>query len=116
MNALLDQLSIQQAIFVGLSMGSYILFAFYRKYAARVKGVILADTRAQADTGEGKDGRLHMAQIAYMQGPSAHKLERIRVRQEAVFILKQRKVQVTRCKDEVKLTRHSSESAWQLLE
>ena len=27
-NALLDQLSIQQAIFVGLSMGGYILFAF----------------------------------------------------------------------------------------
>ena len=70
-NALLDQLSIQQAIFVGLSMGGYILFAFYRKYAARVKGVILADTRAQADTAEGKDGRFHMAQIAYTQGPAA---------------------------------------------
>jgi len=70
-NALLNQLSIQQAIFVGLSMGGYILFAFYRKYAARVKGVILADTRAQADTAEGKDGRFHMAQIAYTQGPAA---------------------------------------------
>ena len=70
-NTLLDQLSIQQAIFVGLSMGGYILFAFYRKYAARVKGVILADTRAQADTAEGKDGRFHMAQIAYTQGPAA---------------------------------------------
>jgi 3-oxoadipate enol-lactonase len=70
-NALLDQLSIQQAIFVGLSMGGYILFAFYRKYAARVKGLILADTRAQADTAEGKDGRFQMAQTAYKKGPSA---------------------------------------------
>ena len=70
-NALLHQLSIQQAIFVGLSMGGYILFAFYRKYAARVKGLILADTKAQADTVEGKNGRFHMAQIAYTQGPSA---------------------------------------------
>ena len=34
--ALLDHLAIQQAVFVGLSMGGYILFAFYRKYAARV--------------------------------------------------------------------------------
>lgn len=70
-NALLDQLSIQQAIFVGLSMGGYILFAFYRKYAARVKGLVLADTRAQPDTAEGKDGRFQMAQTAYKKGPFA---------------------------------------------
>jgi 3-oxoadipate enol-lactonase len=70
-NALLDQLSIQQALFVGLSMGGYILFAFYRKYAASVKGLILADTKAQADTVEGKEGRFQMAQTAYTQGPSA---------------------------------------------
>ena len=71
MCALLDQLSIQQAVFVGLSMGGYILFAFYRKYAARVKGLILADTKAQADTEEGKNGRFQLAQIAYKKGPSA---------------------------------------------
>jgi pimeloyl-ACP methyl ester carboxylesterase len=70
-NALLDQLAIQQAIFAGLSMGGYILFAFYRKYAVRVKGLILADTRAQADTAEGKDGRFQMAQTAYKKGPTA---------------------------------------------
>ncbi|ULA64500.1 MAG: Putative 3-oxoadipate enol-lactonase [Nitrospira sp.] len=69
--ALLDHLSIQQALFVGLSMGGYILLAFYRKHADRVKGMVLADTRAQADTAEGKAGRFQMAQIAYKQGPSA---------------------------------------------
>jgi 3-oxoadipate enol-lactonase len=69
--ALLDQLAIQQAVFVGLSMGGYVLFAFYRRYAARVKGLILADTKAQADTTEGKDGRFQMAQTAYTKGPSA---------------------------------------------
>lgn len=67
---LLDHLSIQQAVFVGLSMGGYILFAFYRKYAQRVKGLVLADTRAQADTDEGKRARFEMAQIAYKQGPA----------------------------------------------
>ncbi len=70
-NALLNHLSIPQAVFAGLSMGGYILFAFYRKYAARVKGLILADTRAQADTAEGKEGRFQMAQIVYKKGPSA---------------------------------------------
>jgi pimeloyl-ACP methyl ester carboxylesterase len=69
--ALLDHLSIAQALFVGLSMGGYILLAFYRRYADRVKGMVLADTRAQADTPEGKVGRFQMAQIAYKQGPSA---------------------------------------------
>jgi len=69
--ALLDQLAVRQALFVGLSMGGYLLFAFYRKYSARVKGMILADTRAQADTDEGKAGRFQMAQTAYKHGPSA---------------------------------------------
>ncbi len=69
--ALLDHLEIQQALFVGLSMGGYILFAFYQRYAARVKGLILADTKAQADTEEGKTGRFQLAQIAYKKGPSA---------------------------------------------
>ena len=69
--SLLDHLKIQRALFVGLSMGGYILFAFYRKYAARVKGLILADTRAQADTVEGIEGRFQMAQIAHKRGPAA---------------------------------------------
>ncbi len=68
---LLDHLSIRQAVFVGLSMGGYILFALYRRYADRVRGLVLANTRAQADTVEGKEGRFQMAQTAYKNGPSA---------------------------------------------
>ncbi|WP_455246024.1 alpha/beta fold hydrolase [Petrachloros mirabilis] len=69
--ALLDQISIPRAVFVGLSMGGYILFALYRKYPERVTGLVLADTRAQADTLEGIQGRFQMAQTAYREGPSA---------------------------------------------
>ena len=69
--ALLDHLSVRQAVLIGLSMGGYILFAFYRKYADCVKGLVLADTRAQADTAEGKNGRFQMAQVAYQKGPAA---------------------------------------------
>jgi pimeloyl-ACP methyl ester carboxylesterase len=68
---LLDHLSIQQAVLAGLSMGGYTLFAFYRKYADRVKGLVLADTRAQADTEEGRAGRFAMAQTAYTKGAGA---------------------------------------------
>lgn len=65
---LLDQLSITQAVFVGLSMGGYTLFACYRKYADRVKALVLADTRAGADSEEGKAGRLAMARTALEKG------------------------------------------------
>ena len=68
---LLDHLAITQAVLVGLSMGGYTLFAFYRKYADRVKGLVLADTRAQPDTEEGRAGRFAMAQTAYTKGAGA---------------------------------------------
>ena len=68
---LLDHLAIQQAVFVGLSMGGYTLFALYRTYADRVKGLVLADTRAQPDTEEGRAGRFAMAQTASRKGAGA---------------------------------------------
>lgn len=68
---LLEHLSIPRAVFVGLSMGGYTLFAFYRKYADRVTGLVLADTRAQEDTEEGRAKRVAMAQTAYKEGPAA---------------------------------------------
>ena len=68
---LLDHLGISQAVFVGLSMGGYILFSIYRHYANRVKGLVLADTRAQADSEEGKAGRRSMAEVAFKDGASA---------------------------------------------
>ena len=68
---LLDHLGIAQAVFVGLSMGGYTLFSIYRHYANRVKAMVLADTRAQADTEEGKAGRQSMAELAFKDGASA---------------------------------------------
>jgi len=68
---LLEHLGISQAVFVGLSMGGYTLFAIYRNYPDRVKAMVLADTRAQADSEEGKAGRRAMAQMAFNDGASA---------------------------------------------
>ncbi len=68
---LLDHLGIAQAVFVGLSMGGYTLFAIYRHYADRVTAMVLADTRAQADSEEGKAGRASMAQVAFSDGVPA---------------------------------------------
>lgn len=71
LHGLLRHLGIAQATFVGLSMGGYTLFAFLRKYPELVTKLVLADTRAQADTDEGKAGRFTMAQVAYREGPPA---------------------------------------------
>jgi 3-oxoadipate enol-lactonase len=57
----LDHEEIQRAPFVGVSIGGYILFEFWRKYRARVEGLVLCNTKAQADTPEARTGRLQAA-------------------------------------------------------
>ena len=69
--ALLDHLAIPQAVLVGLSMGGYVGFSFSRTYGNRLKGLVLADTRAQADSPEGRTGRFNLAQTAYGKGADA---------------------------------------------
>lgn len=66
--ALMDQLEIEQAVIGGLSMGGYVALAFARQYPARVRALVLADTRAQADTEEGKQTRAQQAEKALSEG------------------------------------------------
>ena len=66
--ALMDELEIKRVTLGGLSMGGYIAFAFYRKYFLRVRALILADTRPQADTDEGRRNRLEQAEKILKDG------------------------------------------------
>jgi pimeloyl-ACP methyl ester carboxylesterase len=68
---LMDQLGIEQAVLCGLSMGGYAAFAFLRKYPRRLSGLILADTKPQADTPEAQANRENVAQLAEAQGTGA---------------------------------------------
>lgn len=68
---LMDHLGLGRAVFVGLSMGGYILFALYRKHPDLIKALVLADTRAQPDTPEGRAGRFAMAQTVHREGLEA---------------------------------------------
>lgn len=61
---LLETIGINKAVLAGLSMGGYIAFAFRRLYPTAVRGLLLLDTRAGADSEEGKKGRLALAQRA----------------------------------------------------
>lgn len=67
-SALMDHLEIEQAVIGGLSMGGYVALAFARAFPARVKALVLADTRAQADTEEGKQTRFQQAEKALSEG------------------------------------------------
>lgn len=65
---LLDFLGLQRVVLGGLSMGGYASFAFYRRYRERVAALVLADTRASADTEEGLRGREELAALAEKEG------------------------------------------------
>src|SRR3954468_12575255 len=41
---------IERAIFAGCSIGGYILFEYFSRHRGQFRGLILADTRADADT------------------------------------------------------------------
>lgn len=66
--ALLDHLEISRAVVGGLSMGGYVALAFYKQFPSRVRALVLADTRAQADTEEGKVTRHQQAEKALAEG------------------------------------------------
>ncbi|HJT67063.1 MAG TPA: alpha/beta hydrolase [Pyrinomonadaceae bacterium] len=65
---LLDRLEISRAVVGGLSMGGYVALAFYKQFPSRVRALVLADTRAQADTEEGKQTRFQQAEKALAEG------------------------------------------------
>src|SRR5262249_19710165 len=52
------EVGIQRAVFAGVSIGGYILFEYWRTYRARVRALILCDTKAAADSDEARDKRL----------------------------------------------------------
>jgi pimeloyl-ACP methyl ester carboxylesterase len=75
----LDALGLTEPIvLIGFSMGGYIVWQFVRKYQHRLRALVQCDTRAAADTDEGRALRLKMAdnvgewgaaRVAEMMGP-----------------------------------------------
>ncbi|HMU60372.1 MAG TPA: alpha/beta fold hydrolase [Gemmatimonadales bacterium] len=55
--ALLDAVGVDDVVLVALSMGGYVAFEFLRRHRPRVRALVLADTRAQADSAEGRRAR-----------------------------------------------------------
>ena len=69
--ALLDALGVNEVVLCGLSMGGYVIFEFLRRWRHRVRALILMDTRAEADSAEGRRARDAAAATAREGGAAA---------------------------------------------
>jgi 3-oxoadipate enol-lactonase len=68
---LLRGLGVERAVVAGLSMGGYVAFALWRRHRSLVRGLVLADTRAGADTDEARDKRRALVEVARTRGSGA---------------------------------------------
>lgn len=68
---LLDTLAIPRAVVCGLSMGGYIALALLARHPGRVEGLILADTRAGADSAVQRAARERLIAFVEAQGVAA---------------------------------------------
>lgn len=55
--ALLNTMGVDQVVLCGLSMGGYVVFEMLRRAPERIRGLILVDTRAEADSSEVRRAR-----------------------------------------------------------
>ncbi|WP_371479501.1 alpha/beta fold hydrolase [Kitasatospora sp. NBC_00315] len=60
---LLDAAGIDRAVVGGLSMGGYVALAFARRHPERLAGLLLADTKATADTDAARANRERIATV-----------------------------------------------------
>jgi len=60
-----------RVVVAGLSMGGYVAMAFARRHPDRLAGLVLADTRSEADDEAAKQGRAKMIALANEKGAAA---------------------------------------------
>ncbi len=73
---LLDGLEIKQPVLLGgLSMGGYVALSLVLRYPDRVRGLILSDTRAAADTPEAAQGREDTARDVLRESSARRMIE-----------------------------------------
>jgi len=65
------ELGLTRAAFVGVSIGGYTMFEFLRRYPGRAAALVLANTRAGAETPDGRAARLQIAEKVEREGSAA---------------------------------------------
>jgi 3-oxoadipate enol-lactonase len=67
-SAFMDALEMDRAVIGGLSMGGYATMAMYRLAPERFTGIVLANTKATADSAEGRAAREQMIELVRHKG------------------------------------------------
>jgi 3-oxoadipate enol-lactonase len=62
---------IERAPLIGVSIGGYIIFEFWRRFRDRISALVLCNTKAPADSGDARNGRLEAARDVLERGPEA---------------------------------------------
>lgn len=64
----MDEAGLEEAVFVGLSMGGYLIFELWRRAPERFLGLVLADTRSGPDTEEVRKNRYALRERVLREG------------------------------------------------
>jgi 3-oxoadipate enol-lactonase len=64
----MDATGVDRAPLIGVSIGGYAIFEFWRRYRDRATALVLCNTKAQADTPEGRANRLQTADDVLQRG------------------------------------------------
>jgi pimeloyl-ACP methyl ester carboxylesterase len=75
--ALLDANEVERAVIGGVSMGGYLTMAFLRRHRSRAAAVVLADTKADADSDAARANRLRIAKALDDEGSGRVLLEEV---------------------------------------
>ncbi len=70
LDRLLQAERIPKAIFVGVSIGGYLLLEFWRQHREQVSALVLANTKASGETPESRAARLQSADRVSREGPA----------------------------------------------
>jgi pimeloyl-ACP methyl ester carboxylesterase len=65
---LMEETGATRAPMVGVSIGGYIIFEFWRRFRERVRGLVLSNTKAAADSPEARATRLSSAEDVLARG------------------------------------------------
>lgn len=64
----IEGLGVDKVDLAGLSMGGYVVLAFWRRHKDKVRSLLLIDTKAEADSAEAKEGREKTAALVREKG------------------------------------------------